>query len=143
MEEGEEGVEGGRGKQNSSHTSTLTTKKGKKVPPFPSKKKTKVRRRTVNPKKVKKGDRFSAGLEEDSVNARDGVHEGSPGGGGQGQGKIESDSSEEEEPEREEKDEEEWNRLQRSLQKHSKKKFEQNNTESHPVHAPFFPEVMP
>ena len=37
-------------------------------------------------------------------------------------------------------EEAEWEQLQRSVQKH-KKKFDSTNSESHPVHAPFFPEV--
>ena len=38
-------------------------------------------------------------------------------------------------------EDEEWNQLQRSMQKHTKKTFEQSGTKSHPVHAAYFPEV--
>lgn len=37
-------------------------------------------------------------------------------------------------------EDEEWNQLQRSMQKHTKKTFEQSGTKSHPVHAAYFPE---
>ena len=59
----------------------------------------------------------------------------------------EEESSEEEDDEGEEgdkdikDDEEEWRSLQESMQKHQKKKFDSINTKSHPVHAPYFPDV--
>ena len=38
-------------------------------------------------------------------------------------------------------EEREWESLQQSMRKHQKKKFEQTSRDSHPVHAPYFPEV--
>ena len=135
---------------------TPTIKKLKKVS-GPVRKKVKgqakPRRRTVNPKKVKKGERSRRveetlsddeeeevpvvkGVEErgrrkekiseDSESEGNGDDEGTPLKKGQGRG--------------EDKDEEEWHRLQQSLQKHSKKP-DLTATQSHPVHAPYYPEV--
>ena len=54
------------------------------------------------------------------------------------------DESDEEEESRgsEEEDEEEWKHLQKSVPK-QKNKLDLASNESHPVHAPFFPEVCP
>lgn len=129
---------------------TNPAKKTAVVPPK-RKGKSKVRRRTVNPKKAKKNDRLS---KDDSLSEEEGVSRGVARGvarkpetvrGGKSEG-VSSDEREEDDDEElkgggEETEEEEWKRLQQSLQKHSKKKFEQSATESHSVHAPYFPQV--
>lgn len=107
----------------------------------------KARRRTVNPKKAKKGDRQQSGVGEGVAGEEDSSDEQlRKGTGGRSQQKPHEEScesSEEEEVGVANKvgEDEEWSRLQESVQKHSKKKFEGNKTESHPVHAPHFPEV--
>ena len=125
-------------------------KKPKKPVVSAKKKQSKVRRRTLNPKKVKKSDRTMAARLEECSDEGEGEVEGR-GRKGDVKGKVVSGGREdsasgssegEGEGEGQHKDEEEeWNRLQKSLQKHSKKKFEPKATDSHPVHAPYFPEV--
>lgn len=142
------------------------TKRKKMVVPVKkkaSKGQAKVRRRTVNPKKVKRSERQSSGLGEESLSEEEHCWEGhgqrkQNERSGHRQNEVtdesgrchhrqneEGDESSEEEVGviQKEGEDEEWNRLQQSVQKHSKKKLEQNKAESHPVHAPFFPEVSP
>ena len=141
LEEEKEGV-----KSTSNGTPpNMSVKKNKKVPLSAKKKvkgQAKVRRRTVNPKKVRRGDKQRGGgaPEEDSSDDEQSrsrsaqvQHKSCEGSGGS--------SDEEVGVAKKEEEDEEWSRLQESVQKHSKKKFEQTKTESHPVHAPHFPEV--
>ena len=144
-------------------TPSVVKKPGKKAV-LPAKKKgkgqAKLRRRTVNPKKVKKNDRVALLNDEDSLSdgqqeldGRTGERKGSASRHAprkvvssahvQSQGSVSESSGEASgiEDVGKEDDEQEWNKLQQSLSKHSKKKFEQKPTESHPVHAPYFPEV--
>ena len=137
------------------HSVTASNKKGRKGV-APSRKKVKgamkVCKRTTNLKKAKK----VAGPREESLS--DVGKDRDEGGGGRevrGRGDTTKDqrkasrraerdsdgSPEEDKMEDVGEEEEEWARLQQSMQKHTKKKFEQRSTDSHPVHAPFFPEV--
>lgn len=124
----------------------MSAKKNKKAPVSAKKKvkgQARVRRRTVNPKKVRRGDKQRGGgaAEEDSS---DGEQFGAKSGQIQHKShKGSGESSEEEEVgmAKNEGEDEEWSRLQESVQKHSKKKYDRTKTESHPVHAPHFPEV--
>ena len=148
----EEGEERGEDKGNGGPPTAV---KKVKALPAPSRKKSKgqskVRRRTVNPKKMKKGKSGGGSRgEEDSLSEgeEEGVSRGvsrgggvSGGGVGGGKGSDEEEESEGGGGEGEGGEEEEWNRLQQSMKKHSKKKFEQSALESPPVHAPYFPEV--
>ena len=109
-----------------------------KRPKKKAKSQAKVRRRTVNPKKVKKGDRQVSGSAEDSSDGEEKVpsqqlicEESGDDSGGEGEGVSQDKSGEDEE----------WDRLQQTVQKHSKKKYEKVESESHLVHAPYFPEV--
>lgn len=137
---------------------TSAAKKAVKKGVMPTRRKVKgqakVRRRTTNPKKVKKNERMSTARDVDSLSDKEeeiqalGTKEATPSMRGQIQGRVSGSSDEEESSggeggggKEDEEEEEEWDRLQQSLHKHSKKKFEQKATDSHPVHAPFFPEV--
>ena len=148
--------EGRRGVTEAHPTCPVPPRKQRQLPPSRKKAKgqSKLRRRTVNPKKMKKGDRSRTGTGEDSMS--EGEEGGRPrdtpkaGAGGAGGGIAGGKGSDQEESESDKGEggegggggeEEEWNRLQQSMKKHSKKKFEQNSTESPPVHGPHFPEV--
>lgn len=144
----EEGEGGGVKAEHNGAPPNMAAKKTKKAVAVRKKVKgqTKARRRTVNPKKAKKGDRHGGGgaVEEDSSEGEQwGKGTGASGRSQQKPYEGSGESSEEDEVGVVKKggEDEEWNKLQESVRKHSKKKFENNKTESHPVHAPYFPEV--
>ena len=157
------GGDEGRGQDSTTPVSTIQSsrgKRGKKGPAKKAKGQMKVRRKTLNPKKAKKNDRaaVAAAQEEDesagsddekTSHGREVVRRRGKGPSSQHVKDQENGSSDDEGQEGdneeravgEKEEEEEWHRLQQDLQKHSKKVFEQAATESHPVHAPYFPEV--
>lgn len=148
--EREEEDAGEVGNGNPSNMTSTAKRTGKKAS-VASRKKAKgqanIRRRTVNPKKLKKVERAGpAPREAEEASQSEGEGEGQakappPAAPRPRRGSV-SGSSEGEESggEGPEQEEEEWERLQQSLNKHSKKKFEQLATDSHTVHAPYFPQ---
>ena len=112
----------------------------------------KIRRRTANLKKAKKVSSTreeSASEKEDEMDDRSKsvtkkqtkTRRGRKDQRGSGSSVDEDEDGEQDDGEKEMDEEEEWKKLQQSMQKLSKKKFEHHSTDSHTVHAPYFPEV--
>jgi len=139
--------------------------------PSRKKTKGKPRRRTANPKKAKKGHHSTKGEsisdmedEEEMGGSRSWLNKTKESqqnnhsiSGGSSKAlkkrkknpKLDQSSGEEEDVDEEEgggqqkdpEDDDEWEKLQESIQKHTKKKFDRLSTDSPLVHAPYFPDV--